>query len=347
MGFEIGIVLVIFTGVIGFLIFNSKQKRELDSLKKENAKLSADLDETKRGKANLENQLEKADIQIYTLESESTEKTTQIDILTNQLKTVSESNANALKVLHLFELSLQLNAFVLYSEVSRATYLGEKYKELYEEYEEFLEEVEKRAKRRLVRTGIGTALSLIPGAGILQLAGDLVELADFASTVVEGTTDFEDVLGAVSSSLDVINSLGEFINLSETEVLLSEISSDQDRKKVIQEYQSIFQKVFEQNQGQDIKEPDASDFDNFLKAVIQQMKEFVDSMPESERRNALNRIVGNFGQFGIRLSPYDESPKIRGDRSLLLKTEPTLSRKDLIEALARVCKMASALSSSK
>ena len=404
MGIEIGIIIGmvvgIVTGVMGFWVFNRKQRDELDSLRKAKTDLTAERDNAQKDKVDLENrfqeanaqietldsqlaektaqidtltnrfqeantqietldsqlaerttqvntltkQLQEADVRISTLEGELTEKTAQIDTLTkqlqeagaridtltNQLKQVSASNENALQLLHLFELSSQLTALALYSEVSRATNLGGKNKELYAEYKELYaeykksldrydklrEEVERKAKRRLVRSGATAALSLLPGVGILQIVGDLTELVNFVSEIAEGTADVYDMLSVVELSVDLMNLLEDFIDIKSIESLQPEISSDQGSEKAKQKYQSIFKEVFSENLAQDNKEPDASDFNNFLKAMIARMKEFVDLMPESERRHALNRLIGNFGQFGIALYTYHESPKPRADRSL-------------------------------
>ena len=273
---------------------------ELNDARTEISGLTGELNDARTEIRSLTGELNDARTEISGLTEQVNVASKQIEGLTIQLIEVSESNENALKLLYLFEVSLQLSVFVIYSEVSRVAYLAEAYKELYKEYKEFLEEVDKRTKRRLVRTGIGAVMSLIPGVGILQLGADIAELADFAETVVDGTAELDDVMQAVNSSLNILNSLGEFINLSEIGVLQSEISSDEDREKVMQEYQGVFEEVFRQDQGWGPKEPNASDFDNFLKTLIQRMKMFVDSMPERERRKALDRIVGNFGRFGIR-----------------------------------------------
>lgn len=337
IGIIIGIVAGIVTGVIGFWVFNRKQRGELDSLRKAQTDLTAQRDDAQKDKVDLENRLEAADARIDTLTNRLEEADARIanltnhlqeagariDTLTNQLKEVSKSNEKALQLLHLFELSSQLTVLALYSEVSRATHLGGQYKELYAEYEESLnrykelcEKIERKAKQRLVRSGVGAALSLLPGVGILQLVGDLAELANFVSDIAEGTADVSDMLSVAELSIDLMNLLEDFIDLKSIESLQPEISSDQGSEKVKQEYQIIFKEVFAENLAQDNKKPDASDFDNFLKAMIQHMKAFVDSIPESERRNALNRLVGNFGQFGIALYTYHESPNPRADRSL-------------------------------
>ena len=311
--------------------------RQIGALESEVADKTAQID-------NFKNYLQEAGRQIGALGSEVAGKTEriddfknylqeagrQIDDFKNRLKAVSASNENALQLLYLFELSSQLTALALYSEVSRATNLGGKNKELYAEYEKLYaeyqksldrynalcEEVERRAKRRLVRSSATTVLSLLPGVGIIQIVGDLAELVNFVSEIAEGTADVYDMLSVAELSVDLMNLLVDFIDLKSIESLQPEISSDQGSEKVKQKYQSIFKEVFAENLGRDNKEPDASDFNNFLKAMIQRMKEFVDSMPESERRNALNRLIGNFGQFGIALYNYHESPKPRADRSL-------------------------------
>ena len=280
--------------------------------------------------SNLESEVAKKATRISNLESEVAKKATRINNLTDRLKAVSASNEKALQVLYLFELSLQLTAFALYSEVSRAKHLGGENKKLYAEYKKLYaeygknvdkykklcKEIKRKTKGRLARSGVGAVLSLFPGAGLLQVVGDIVDLVDFIKDVAEGTTDFYDVISAAGSSVGFVDFLVDFIELKSIESLQPEISSDQEREKVRQKYQSIFKKVFEQNLVKGNEEPNASDFYKFLKAIIQRMKEFVDSMPENERQNALNRLVGNFGEFGITLYRDHKSSETYTDRSL-------------------------------
>ena len=328
MEFVIGIFIGILVGAIGFWIFNRKQRDELDSLKAENEKISTDLGEAKQGNANLENRLEKADAEIATLESSLTEKTTQIDTLTNQLgdantqidtlnnelKKVSGSNGNAIHLLLLFELSLRLNAFALYCAISNTTSLGKEYKELHEAYKKLHEaykklheEVKEKTKKRMMRSGIGTALSLLPGVGIFQLVADLTDLANFANEVAEETANFQDVISAIDNVLNVGNSLAEFIHLAEIGILHSEILSDQEREKALEAYQKVFNEAFQRNHDQGAEAPDGFDFDNFSKNLIKLLKEHVDSMPEDETQDTLSKIVDNFRQFGITHYTYHKS----------------------------------------
>ena len=67
MELAIGIILGIVAGVIGFWVFNRKQKGELDSLRKAKTDLTAERDKVQKDKVDLENQLK---AQIGDLESE-------------------------------------------------------------------------------------------------------------------------------------------------------------------------------------------------------------------------------------------------------------------------------------
>ena len=330
----VGVILGISAaGLVCYFIFRRKEadfESRLKDADTQVANLESNLSETEKVKTSFENELKKTARQIGTLEKGLSDKITQVETLKDQLTEVSVSNENALKLLHLFELSSQLTAFALYSEVSRATHLGgenrklykeyetlyEKYEQNLEDYKEFREEVERKVKRRLVRTGIGATLSLIPGVGAFQLVADLAELTDFATGVAEEAADLDDVLSVVELSIDLRNLLEDFIDVRSIELLEPETSSNQDREKVRQEYQSVFKEVFAQNLAQENKEPDPSDFDNFLRAMIQRIDDFVKLIPDNGQRNALDRIVGNFGHYGIRLHSYDASRKARADRSL-------------------------------
>ena len=159
-------------------------------------------------------------------------------------------------------------------------------------------------------------MSLITGAGLFQIVGDLAELVVFVAELAEGTADFYDVLSIVEPSLDLVDFAIDFIELKSIESLHPEISSGQEREKARQKYQSIFEEVFVQDLIQGNKELNPSDFYKFLKAMIQRVKEFVDSMPEDERQNALNRLVRNFEHFDITPYSYHKSPQAHTNRSL-------------------------------
>ena len=254
----------------------------------------------------------------------------QIGNLTTQLSEVSAGNENALKLLHLFELSLQLTAFALYSEMSRAKHLGienrkfdaayknlhAEYEDIFDTYKDLREKVEGKAKRRVVLSGVGLALSFIPGVGAAQLVADLIELADFASDLSEDTADFYDLLSVAELYITSSTFLDDFVDYKSIKPLHPDISSDQDRERVKQEYQTIFKEVLMENLDQDDKEPDASDIDHFLTTIIQRMENLVASVPEGARRNALRNMVDKFRQFGISSYTYHQSSSMDVDRSL-------------------------------
>ena len=330
-------ILGILVGAIGCYVLDRKRKGELEALRKEKADLSAKLTKTEEEKADSETQLAEAKTNIGSLTEQVNVANRQIGNLTTQLREVSAGNENALQLLHLFELSLQLTAFALYSEMSRAKHLDvenrkfnaayknlretyedlhAEYKDIFGTYADFREQVERKAKRRLVQSTVGAALSLIPGVGAIQLVADLIELADFASDLSEDTADFCTLLSVAELYITSSNVLEDFVDYKSIKSLRPDISSDQDRERVKQEYQTVFKEVFMENLDQDDKEPDASDIDHFLTTIVQRMKDLVASAPEGARRNALRNTVNKFKQFGISSYPNHESSSMDVDRSL-------------------------------
>ena len=310
---------------------------QLDKARTEIGSLTEQVNVANRQIKNLTDQLDKARTEIGSLTEQVNVANRQIKNLTTELSKVSAGNENALKLLHLFELSLQLTAFALYSEMSRAKHLGvenrkfnaayknlrETYEDLHAEYEnifytyeDFREKVEQKAKRRVVQSGAGLVLSLIPGVGAIQLVADLIELADFASDISENTADFCDLLSVAELYITSSNVLEDFVDYKSIESLRPDISSDQDREKVKHEYQTVFKKVFMENLVQGNKEPDASDFNNFLKTMIQRIENLGASVPESAQRNDLKNMVDKFRQFGISSYTYHESLSMDAGRSL-------------------------------
>ena len=281
---EIGIaVVLVIVMAVGFWILNRKQRHELEEAEREKVTLS------------------------------------------KSLESVTKSNENALRLIHLFKLSLRGTTVLLLSERDRATRLIKKYRKLHQkfqttvtEYKEFREEVERKAKQRLARTGVGALLSVIPGIGFLQLVGDLIELVDFVNEVSEDA-NLSDAIELFKLSHDAIESLANFAVLSTIPLLLSEMPSDEDSTEIpgalTRDYQSIVKETFEANLGPDIETPDISALNAFVKDMIQHLKDVVESVPESERRNEIAKIVNDFWQFGIASYDAGEAPKALVDGS--------------------------------
>ena len=303
---------------------------QLDEARAEISSLTEQVNVANRQIDNLTERLDEARTGISSLTEQLDVANRQIGNLTTQLSEVSVGNESALKLLYLFELSLQLTAFALYSEMSRAKHLGVEnrkfdaaYKNLHAEYEDifdtyadFREKVERKAKRRVVQSGAGLVLSLIPGVGAIQLVADLIELADFASDISENTADFYDLLSVAELYITSSTFLEDFVDYKSIKPLHPDISSDQDRERVKQEYQTVFKEVLMENLDQDDKEPDASDIDHFLMTIIQRVENLVASAPEGARRNALRNMVDKFSQFGISSYTYHESSNMDVDQSL-------------------------------
>ena len=236
------------------------------------------------------------------------------DKLKTQLEEVVKSNDNALRLVHLFELSLQTTFGVLHNKHKSTTDLVDEYeksrreyKELYKEfdgtvrnYQEFREEVSRKVKHRLVRGGVGTALSLIPGAGLLQVAGDLIELANFAADTAEDASDLIDVLKTFGNKLvddptQVLLDVASFtINiLILREYLLNSANGDQTLES-IQADESTINEIFEKYLSMETL--DADDPNAFVKDMIRYMREVVARVPEGERRKTTD-VAKNYSEF--------------------------------------------------
>ena len=153
-------------------------------------------------------------------------------------------------------------------------------------------------------------MSLLPGVGAVTVVADVIDLVSFIGEVAEGTAEFHDVLSAVASTVDLINVLEDVIDFRALQ------SSDEDRERGKEEYQTVFKEVFDQSLGQALEASDTPDIDNFLKNMIQRMKALVESVPEDERRNAVRNLVEKFSQFEIAYHTYHESSNMGVDRSL-------------------------------
>ena len=248
--------------------------------------------------------------------------------LTQNLEVVRENNENALRLIHLFEVSLQITAVAYHSERVRAEGLVKHYKELAEQYEklhkkfneavsvynEFREEAERRAKQRLAVTGIGAALSLIPGAGLIQAVSSLVEGLDSVVDTVGGLVDLSGAAETLALSGEAIQNLEDLTSLAASIwLLLPEISSDQDSPKdpsaSARRYQTILNETFEDNLGPTVETLDMSAFNAVVKDIIQHMSAIVESQTESERQDAIAQIVDKFNQYGITSYNDGRTPK--------------------------------------
>ncbi len=325
------IVLICIGLVVWLSILYSRHSRLSSSLaeaEQQNTSLTQDLAEAEQQNTSLTQDLAEAEQQNTSLTQDLAEAEQQNANLTQNLEVVRENNENALRLIHLFEVSLQITAVAYHSEHVRAEGLVKHYKELAEQYEklhkkfneavsvynEFREEAERRAKRRLAVTGIGALLNLIPGAGLIQIASSLVEGLDSIADAAGGLVDLSGAAETLASSSEAIQDLENLTSFATSVLLLlPEISSDQDSLEEpstsAQDYQNLLNETFEDNLGPTIEAPDKSAINAFVRNMIERMRDIVESRPESERQDAIAQIVNNFNQYGIRFDNDGGTPK--------------------------------------
>ena len=296
----------------------------MEANEQEISNLNSQLEANEQEISNLNSQLEDNRQEISNLNNQLEDNRQEIDSLNSQWNLAVKNNKSALQLVHLFELSLQVTAVVLYSERVRNVRLVKSYRELEEKYEElhqefketvksydvFRKKVDRKARQRLTRAGVGAALSLIPGIGLFQVVNDLIELLNLAAETVDGLDNLDSAVETFTLSGDAISSLAAVW------LLLPETPSDQDSPQaptvLKRDYQSVVKETFESNLGPTLEAPDMPALNAFVKDVIERMKGIVESGPKSERKNAVAKIVNNFNQFGISSYPDGRPPKAPG-----------------------------------
>ena len=300
------------------------------------ADLEGQLAQAQQRVAALDSQLSQANERIATLETELTQVRQHRASLETQLAQehqrckhletdlalVAQSNQAALWGLYLCEVSLQVCGAALRSESNRSkrlvghyqgleqNYQGlrENYEETVQEYSNFRDDVQRKARRRLVRKGIGVALALIPGAGLIDLLSDLGEIASAASAAGEVALDADEITAALSETQESIDSAGADVRTLEGSEFLGD-STETDAMLIIAltpEAQSAAQETLLEELDSETGTVTQLTPPPFVAEMIQRAEELVDSVSEDERRKAMAivKTANNFQQLGIEAHNY-------------------------------------------
>ena len=205
------------------------------------------------------------------------EKTEILDDAESEKQEILESRRNALWLLYLSEISLQASVSALHKEQNRSTNLGKSHQETIDKYRGFHTKVQEEAKRRLVRKGIGAALGLVPGLGLLEVSSSLVEIA----------VDADETLQEINTAEEAFTKL-----FSDTKTKFSSISTDEIPIVLTPDKQNVFKEAFEQNIDSDLETLDASSLDSCVKDTVLNMEgsESIQSMTEEEQEDAIEGI---------------------------------------------------------
>ena len=267
-----------------------------------NQGLSTELEELKGDCSRLRSDLENAS-------QRNEELGQEVTTLTGSLVEVSQSNENALWLLYLSEQSLQSCGGALLSEQHRYQGLEKNYKTLHQSYGEtadsyknFREEVQSKARKRLVKRGIGVALSFVPGVGLIHVLSDLGEIASTAADAAETTDEIRDTLNELPDP-------GELSTDAAFEPLSFSTDGEEMPTGLTQEAQDAVNEVLAQSLSEAGETPSLDAFRAFALGAIQRLESQVD--PEQnegiQRAMAIAKTANNFRQFGVQVYDYHGS----------------------------------------
>ena len=158
----------------------------------------------------------------------------------------------------------------------------------------------------MVRKGIGVALALIPGAGLIDLLSDLGEIASAASDVA---LDADEITSALSEAQESVDLAGAEVKTLEASEFLSD-SPGSGAMPIVALTPEAQSAVKERFLGQELG-PDTGTLapttpSPFVAGMIQRTEELVDSVSEDERRKtlAIAKTANNFQQLGIEAHNY-------------------------------------------
>ena len=267
-----------------------------------NQGLSTELEELRQDRSRLRSDLENAS-------QRNEELGQEVTTLTGSLVEVSQSNENALWLLYLSEQSLQSCGGALLSEQHRYQGLEKNYKTLHQSYGEtadsyknFREEVQSKARKRLVKKGIGVALSFVPGVGLIHVLSDLGEIASTAADAADTTDEIRDTLNELPDP-------GELSTDAAFEPLSFSTDGEEMPTGLTQEAQDAVNEVLAQSLSEAGETPSLDAFRAFALGAIQRLESQVD--PEQnegiQRAMAIAKTANNFRQFGVQVYDYHGS----------------------------------------
>ena len=302
---------------------NQSLSSDLENASQRNEELGQEVTTLERGNAQLTSEVERANQRIDTLETElAQEQQRRAELeaelaterqrnarLTDSLVEVSQSNANALWLLYLSEQSLQSCGGALLSEQHRYQGLEQNYKTLHQGYSEtaaaygaFREEVQRKARQRLIRGGVGVALSFLPGVGLIHVLSDLGEIVSITADAAETTGEIRDTL----------NELPDPGGLS-TDAAFEPLSFSTDGEEIptglTPEAQDTVNEVLAESLSEAGETPSPDAFSAFALGAIQRLESQVDLEQNEgiQKAMAIAKTANNFRQFGVQVYDYHES----------------------------------------
>ncbi len=278
---------------------------ELDTQLTVEKQRSADLDSKLKAEeqrsAQLDSQLTVANRRISELDRALGVANRRSTGLETELQQVGQSNNNAIQLLYLTTLSLQACGFALRRELDRSKRLDENYRNLAEaynglvdDYGNFRDDVSSRAKRRMVKKGVGFALAFIPGLALIDILSDLGDIISVVSEAEEAV----DVLDVdIDSIHESVESSGEEVEVSESGKPIEGVSF----LPLIPNAQTGVEETVQENVSIESTTRDPSNLDAFVTDILKFMKDLVNSLTEDEHRAAIAEMINNLQELDYKL----------------------------------------------
>ena len=288
---------------------NEELGQEVTTLERDNAQLTSEAERANQRIDTLETELAQEQQRRAELEDELASERQRNARLTDSLVEVSQSNANALWLLYLSEQSLQSCGGALLSEQHRYQGLEKNYKTLHrsygktaDSYKDFREEVQRKARRRLIKQGIGVALSFLPGVGLIHVLSDLGEIASIAADAAETTGEIRDTLNELPDP-------GELSTEGEFEPLSFSTDGEEIPTGLTPEAQDTVNEVLAKSLSEAGETPSPDAFSAFALGAIQRLESQVDLEQNEgiQKAMAIAKTANNFRQFGVQVYDYHES----------------------------------------
>ncbi|MYH82458.1 hypothetical protein F4141_17360 [Candidatus Poribacteria bacterium] len=252
-----------------------ESRNELREARAESDRISNELRESRVKNERASNELAEANAENERISNELREAREK-----NQ--NLFESNENALWLLYLLQLALQMYSTVFHDEQQQLNRLRRG-------YQNFVDEVKSKRDRRLMRKGVFIVLNLIPGVSVLSDLGDI--LSDIG--------DIGDLSEIAEVATETNNSELEDLKVDSDDPMTLNISSASAR---IFLGISIEKQTFKDS---DTRYPEAQGID-FVN-TIKRLEEETESYTPAERKEIITRIAVNFGEFGIEYYRSEEA----------------------------------------
>ena len=286
MEIAIAVIIILILGLVTSLIWAGGQKKKVDAAEQSKSQIKDKLEAEKQ----------------------------RSEQLTIELDQTAQSNDNAIQLLYLMTLSLQACGFALRRELDRSKHLDENYHKLVKaydklvgNYEDFREDIKSRARRRLVKKGVGIALTFVPGLAMIDILSDLGEIL---SVVTEADEAFE----PLDIDLDDIQESGAYSNEA------SEVSDSgmpvggTSFLPLIPKVQTGVEEISLQNVSVESTTQDPSDLDDFVENILTFMEDSVGFLTDDEYLKVIAEMIDNLQKLDYELRYPSDTAQNRRQR---------------------------------